>query len=43
MRLMNALASAPALRVPVKPDHPEFQPLVVHTDASDTGLGAVLV
>ena len=42
IRLRNALASAPVLRVPVKPDHPEFQPLVVHTDASDTGLGAVL-
>ena len=39
VRLRNALASTPVLRVPVKPDNPEFQPLVVHTDASDTGLG----
>ena len=42
VRLRDALASEPVLRVPVKPDHPDFQPLAVHTDASDTGLGAVL-
>ena len=39
VKLRNALASEPVLRVPVKPDHPEFQPLVVHTDALDMGLG----
>lgn len=40
--LRDALVQEPVLKMPILPGQANFKPFVVHTDASDTSIGAVL-